>query len=468
VISIGHICLLCILASVIPLWLLARRARVFPDRRLIYLFLTLPVITTVLVLAPGSFTVTRQWALGIVDGSVVLLAVIDLLSLPQVKHFSATRSAGRIASLGKPHRVELVISNKTRRDQQIKVRDDVAEELHAQPEEFTLTLRPESRSTLHYELRPKRRGAFKLTKIYVQVRSRLRLWRRFLDCPQESVVNVYPDMKQLSQYAMLARTDRLTQIGVRRMRRVGQDHDFERLRDYTVDDNYKHIDWRSTARRNRLTVKDFQESQSQRIIFMLDCGRMMTNEADEISLLDHGLNAMLMLSYVALRQGDSVGLISFSDRVHGFVPPGGGMNQMNHLLHASFDRFPEMVESRYDQAFLYLAAHCRKRALVVLISNVIDEVNANQVERYLGSLTGRHLPLGVLLRDHRLFDAANMEQPQGRDLFRAGAAAEILSWRRQVLRDLNSKGVLSLDVYPEDLTAPLVNQYLNIKARHLL
>ncbi|MCX7428596.1 MAG: DUF58 domain-containing protein [Planctomycetia bacterium] len=275
-------------------------------------------------------------------------------------------------------------------------------------------------------------------------------------------------MKQLGQYAALARANRLNLLGVRRTRRIGQDHEFERLRDYTIDDNYKHIDWRSTARRRKLTVKDYQASQAQRILFLVDCGRMMTNEAAGLSLLDHGLNALLMLSYVALRQGDSVGLIAFSDEIHSFVPVRGGMNQMNRLLHASFDRFPRLVESRYDLAFRYLASHCRKRSLVVLISNVIDEVNTNQIERYLGNLVGRHLPLGVLLRDHRLFDAVEVEQPRDAQLWRAAAAAEILSWRHQVLTDLQSKGVLALDVFPENMTAPLINQYLEIKARHLL
>ena len=260
----------------------------------------------------------------------------------------------------------------------------------------------------------------------------------------------------MNEYALLARTNRLSLLGVRRTRRVGHDHDFERLRDYTVDDNYRHIDWRSTARRQKLTVKDFQSSQSQRIIFLLDCGRMMTNEAGGMSLLDHGLNALLMLSYVALRQGDSVGMIGFSDEIHGYVPPRSGMAQMNRLLHASFDRFPRLCESRYDQAFHYLASHCRKRSLVVLITNVIDEVNSNQIERYLTNLVGRHLPLGVLLRDHRLFDAVDVEHPSGQALWTAAAAAEILTWRRQVLTDLQTKGVLSLDVFPETLTARLV------------
>ncbi|MDX1945623.1 MAG: DUF58 domain-containing protein, partial [Pirellulaceae bacterium] len=271
-----------------------------------------------------------------------------------------------------------------------------------------------------------------------------------------------------AEYALLARTNRLSLMGVRRTRKIGLENDFERLRDYTPDDNYKFLDWRASARRRKLTVKDFQTSQSQRIIFLLDCGRLMTNEAAGLSLLDHSLNAMLMLSYVALRQGDSVGMIAFADRILSFVPPRGGMNQMNQLLHASFDRFPELVESRYDEAFLYLATHCKKRSLVVLISNVIDEVNAHQIESYLGTLVGRHLPLGVLLRDHRLFDAADLEPASDEQLYRAAAAAEILTWRHQVLRDLEHHGVLSLDVFPEDMTAPLVNSYLEIKARHLL
>ena len=177
---------------------------------------------------------------------------------------------------------------------------------------------------------------------------------------------------------------------------------------------------------------------------------------------------MLMLSYVALRQGDSVGMIAFSDQIHAFVPPRGGMNQMNRLLHASYDRFPSLVESRYDEAFLYLASHCKKRSLVVLVTNVIDEVNSHQVHQYLASLVGRHLPLGVLLRDRQLFSAADIPNPRADQLFRSAAAAEILTWRHQVLTDMEYKGVLCLDVFPEDMTAPLVNRYLDIKARHLL
>ena len=402
------------------------------------------------------------------DAAVLLVALVDLFSLPRQKSFAAERQAGRIASIDKPHRVTLTVTNRDARDYVVWVRDGAAAELRAVPEDFHLRLAGRSRSTVHYQIKSSRRGAFSLEKVHLRARGRLGMWQRLFEYPVSSPLNVYPDMKQLQEYAVLARKNRLSLLGVRRVRRIGQDNEFERLRDYTPDDNYKHIEWRTTARRSKLTVKDFQTNQSQRVIFLIDCGRMMTNEAAGLSLLDHALNAMLMLSYVALARGDSVGLLCFSDEIHGFVPPKGGPKQMNRLLHASFDRFPRLVESRYDQAFLYLSAHHRKRSLVILVTNVVDEVNANQVERYLGTLVGKHLPMGVLLRDRRMFEAVEVRDPQDAALYRGAAAADILTWRQQVLADLSAKGVLALDAFPEEMTAPLINRYLEIKARHLL
>ena len=446
-----------------PFGLLGWLLKVYPRTPLVRLALVPAGLTLLFFVTPLAF-----WVIVPLDVILLCVVVFDLFTLPTRKGFSAERETVRIASLRKPHRVALTLLNHSRRSFAATVRDGVPHELNPEPAEFDRRLPARSRLTLRYVLRPSRRGAFRVETVHLRVRSRLGLWQRMLEYPLTSILHVYPDMKQLGQYAVLARTGRLNLLGVRRTRRIGLDHDFERLRDYTVDDNYKHIDWRATARRQKLTVKDFQATQSQRIIFLMDCGRMMTNEAAGLSLLDHGLNAMLMLSYVALRQGDSVGLVSFSDEIHGFIPPRGGMNQMNRLLHASFDRFPQLVESRYDLAFRYLASHCRKRSLVVLVTNVIDEVNANQVEQYLTNLVGRHLPLGVLLRDRRLFEAVDVEQPTDEQLWPAAAAADILAWRHQVLADLQSKGVLSLDVFPEEMTAPLVNRYLEIKARHLL
>jgi uncharacterized protein (DUF58 family) len=448
---------------------LARAFGIYPRAALVWLALV-PAVASVGLLAGREF-LPLLWAL---DALIVLVMLADLFTLPRREMLAVEREMQRVASLKTPHPVTLTVSNRAKRAIDVWVRDDVPDECETDREQFLVKLAPLSRSSLTYHISALRRGAFRLQLVYVRVASRLGLWKRDFRYAAESDLHVYPDMRQMREYSLLARTDRLNLVGLRRTRRIGQDNEFERLRDYTLDDNYKHIDWRSTARRGKLTVKDFQANQSQRVLFLVDCGRMMTNTVGGISLLDHAFNAALLLSYVALNKGDSVGLLCFSDEVQAFVPPRGGMTQMNRLLHASFDRFPRLVESRYDEAFVYLNARCRKRSLVILITNIIDEVNSNQVGRYLTSLVGRHLPLGVLLRDHAIFDAANVPAMAGvaatddATLYRATAAQDIITWRTSVLRDLESQGVLALDVFPEQMTAPLVNRYLEIKARHLL
>jgi uncharacterized protein (DUF58 family) len=461
--AIGRWAGLLILLMAAPLLVLAWWKKIYPHTPLVIALLVPCLLSLLLVAQPALLAL-----IAVIDVVILVVAAGDLLTLPWKKSFAVEREATRVVSVQKKHPVTLHISNLGFRQRTGWVRDDIPQEFVADPTEFVLRLGPRSRVTVHYELTPGRRGAFSLNQVNLRVRSALGLWQRLLIYPQVTELHVYPDMKQLAEYAILARTNRLSLMGVRRTRRVGLENDFERLRDYTLDDNYKYIDWRASARRQKLTVKDFQTSQSQRIIFLLDCGRLMTNESSGLSLLDHSLNAALLLSYVALRQGDSVGMIAFADRVLRYVPPRSGMKQMNQLLHATFNRFPEMIESRYDDAFLYLNTHCKKRSLVVLVTNVIDEVNAHQVESYMRNLSGRHLPLGVILRDHRLFDAADREPASDEQLYEAAAASEILTWRHQVLRDLEHHGVLSLDVFPEDMTAPLVNSYLDIKARHLL
>ena len=307
----------------------------------------------------------------IVNLLILAVATIDLLTIIARARFEATRELLKIVSLGKMHDCQLTLTNFSKRGCEVEIRDDLPGEFKSDIEKFDYEFKPKSRASFDYQFSSRDRGRFDMNCVHLKVKSRLGLWIAHYEIPVHNEVFVYPDMKQISQYALLARTNRLNMLGVRRSRKVGQDNEFERLRDYTQDDNFKHIDWRTTARRRKLTVKDFQSNQSQRIIFMVDCGRMMTGDSEGISMLDHGLNAMLMLSYVALSQGDSVGLICFSDSIHNYTPPRPGVKHINHLLHAAFDQHASYVESRYDQAFYYLQTHCLKRSLVVLILSLI-------------------------------------------------------------------------------------------------
>ena len=406
----------------------------------------------------------------LIDLLLIIAAVTDLVLLFLLTRSGITvsRKVPSTCSLGVAFVSELQIENRSRGHLKGVIRDDLPEGFDADPASHAFHLAPLDQLTLQRRLIPGNRGAFTMERVDLKVESPLRLWNRFLSFDTFDSLSVYPNLRQLSDYALLAKTNRLSLIGVRKKRKVGQDNEFERLREYTRDDNYRHIDWRSTARRGRLTVKQFQSEQSQRIVFLLDCGRMMVNERHGMSLLDHALNSMLMMAHVALAQGDAVGLLCFSDEVHCFIPPKSGKSQLNRLIHAGFDQFPRLVESRYDQAFLYLSNHCKRRSMVVLATNVIDEVNAESIMGHLTNLHGPHLPIAVLMRDRSIFDAVEVSTENDHAIFRAAAAADVLLWRNQVLKDLIHRGVLVVDAFPDELSTPLVNKYLEVKAKHLL
>ena len=487
-------------AAILVFLLPAMLQRVFPTKLLFFIALGATLFSASLYIHDSFWHVIMT-----VDCVIALVVLLDgLVSLPLFGQvFSVRREIDRIASLARPHLVRLRIENHDKRGHRLTIKDDVWPSLCPDTESFSERLLPKrSAETLEYELEPQERGLFRLETVAIRVRSRLGFWHRYITLPCENEICVYPNLRQMTEYDLLARTDRLHQLGVRVARRLGHDNDFERLRDYQLDDQYKFIDWSATARRQKLTVKDFQMSRSQRIMFLVDCGRMMTNlSPNGLTLLDHSLNAALMLSYVALQRFDAVGMLCFSNRVINYIPPTSGQRQMNRMLHGFFNMFPEPVESRYDEAFAYLSSRCRKRTLVVLITNVADQVNAQTIQNHLVNITGRHLPLGVFLRDHEIFDpltdyfdtmteainpssqlsaqqildhhhgqsaGSTMLFAKTAEYWRAGAAADILNWRHKVINDLNHHGTLTLDVFPEDMTAPLINKYLEIKARQLL
>jgi len=453
-----------LLLCTLPLFLVAYLKKTYPLPRLYFAWLV-PLVLAAMSLAYPFLVVPVL----VLDLAFMVLVFIDIWTVAPKRNFEIERSMVRVASIAKPHSVQLHVSYRGKRPAKIKITDDFPIECPQDPQEQVFQFQNRARSTFYYEVTPSRRGEFNLENVYLCVRSWLGFWSSYhrYQCPGQ--LHVYPDLKQMSDYAMMAKTNRLSLLGFRRSRRVGQENEFERLRDFTRDDQFKFIDWRASARRNKLTVRDFQVTQSQRIVFLLDCGRMMANQSNGLTMLDHALNSTLMLAYVALSRGDSVGLLCFSDKIDCYVPPRGDAGQMNRLLHASYNIFPRMVESRYDEAFQFMKAKNPRRSLVVLVTNLIDEINANQVSQYVSNLHGKHLPLAVFLRDHHLFQPIPENPDEApADVYTAAAAADLLSWRHQVLTGMLHRGALVLDAFPESLTAPLVNQYLEIKARQML
>lgn len=437
---------------------------------LLLVLLALPAVLSIGLLIDASWL----WALLLLDATLVAVAGWDaVFGTLRGRDLQVSVTAQRTWSRGRPEPVTVTVAQHGRVAWRLVVTPDLPRVLVCEEDPAAVVLAPQGRIEVAFHARAARRGRFAINGAILAVQSRLGLWRRRLRLGDEQVVHVYPDLRQLADYALLARADRLSLIGVRSSRRIGGDTEFERLRDWHGDDEINRIDWKATARRDHLTVRDYQINQSQTVMLMLDTGRMMASRAQsaqgaEVSLLDLSIEAALMLAYVAIKQNDRVGLLAYADGVQRWLPPDSGMRQLHRLIHAVHDLEPRLVESRHDEAFMHLGRYGRKRSLVGLFTNVLDDVNADLVLRHCTSLRGRHLPLLVLLRDPDIHTTLRTPPVDELGFWRSGAAAILARWRQGVIDRLTTAGALVVDADADRLTPATISEYLRVKAKHLL
>ncbi len=442
-----------------------------PNRALVWLALV-PLVLAAIV----PFDESMLWPMLVADAGLILIATIDALATSS-KLLTVSRKTPEVFSIGRSNPVTVEIRSRTRRRLFVEVTCELFEHASAEELPLRLTLRGRARDLLRFRVVPRRRGAFVLGDLVVRYQSPLSLWKKQVRFPAHQPVRVYPDVQQVRTWELLARQDRQHSL-MRTTRKLGGESEFEQLRDYTRDDEFRSVDWKATARRGKLTARQYQLESNQNLMFVLDAGRLMTAETAGLSLFDHALNATLMLAHVASRGADRVGLLSYAEEVKAFVPPSAGRKSVQKLIQASYALHPELVEPDPERAFGLLNLRVRTRTLVVLFTQVIDERAAEELVRVTRGLFPRHLPLIVLFRDvevHALLEGQGPKALPDRhrqigelELYSRGAAAELVSWRDQLIRKLKEQGALILDVDPSDLTPALINRYLEIKARHLL
>lgn len=429
-----------------------------PTRRLVTLAALPLVVSVVAVWLPGLV-----WPMLVLDGLIVLVASVDLLlSRGAVE---VQRKHGEVQAVGRWFDVGLEVVNTGRRALRLRVVDAVPGQSTGLPGRLRLPVGSEG--TVAYRLRVDRRGEHGLGPVVVRWRSPLALWERQRCLEHHTVLRVYPNFSQLGGHGLRAREDE-RMVPLRTRRRPGGENEFERLRPYVPGDPYRHIDWKATARRREFVTREYGQESNQNIIFLLDSGRMMSARTGSLTAFDHALNAALMMGQEALRAGDRVGLLVFDQQVRAWLPPRSGARSGARLIRATYDLFPTLDEPDYAAAFGWLSQKVRRRSLVVLLTSVVDEVNAELSTALIGAMATRHLPLCVWIRDLDLEEI--LEQPaSGREaVYERCAAAELVGWRERSLKALQRRGALVVDCRPQELTSTLLARYLDIKARRLL
>ena len=400
------------------------------------------------------------------DAGVFAIALVDLVFVARAR-FEAKRTVPAVLSVGRPNAVSIQLRSLLRFGVSVELTDDGALEVVPTGVPAQIKLAPRGRVTWNYHLVPSRRGAHPLGDLWVRALSPLGLWKRQLRIPAAQTVRVYPDLQAVRIYEKLvreARDERFTRV----VRRKGGESEFERLREYTRDDDVRRIDWKATARKGIVIAREFQLERNQNIVFLLDLGRLMTAETQGLSHLDHALNATLMLSHVSVRAGDHVGLAAFDTSLRTFVAPDGGANALKRIVRATYDLFPSLIEPDYRTIFATLKMRLRKRSLLILFTQVLDHAAQRQILPLIRSLSPTHLPLCVLFRDESVEGLLRPDKTDDLSLYTRGAAAAEVMWRERVVDEMRRAGALVLYVKPEELTQQLIARYVEIKARQLL
>jgi uncharacterized protein (DUF58 family) len=405
----------------------------------------------------------------IVTGIGVLMALgLDVVLGYFLELPSAARRVAGSLPLGAWSDVRVRLRNSSERPLHLSIYDHHPERCEARGLPQAVELGAGSWTELRYQVRPINRGQHAFGPVQVRLNSPWGFWQRNGTVGQGQPVRVYPNFAVVAGSTLRATDRRLPSLGILRKRKRGEGMEFNQLREYRRGDALRQIDWNATSRMRKLISKEYQEERDQQVVMLLDCGRRMRSKEagkglldEPLSHFDHALNALLLLGYVALRQGDAVGLQTFGGPTR-VLRPRKAMPTLNAFLNALYDLEPTTHASDFLAAAKDCAARLTKRSLVVVVSNLRDE-DSEDLQPALALLRKRHLVLFASLREAALDGALQNGIHDFRDALRAGAMHDYLSARREAFDRLRAHGALCMDVLPQQLAAGLVNRYLEIK-----
>jgi uncharacterized protein (DUF58 family) len=371
-------------------------------------------------------------------------------------------------SLGEREEVKLVVENRSAAGLEGRVADHAPAALRPHPRKLTGRFDRNGRLEVAYFTVSPRRGAYHFGPVDIQVYRRDGWWRRQVRVQLLHEVAVFPNVVAIKRIQLSLRRGLRAMAGLRRARPPGASTAFAGLRDYVRGDDVRRVSWTATARRDHPVVVEVEAERGQQVMIALDCGRLMTAPAGDLDKLDHAINAALMLAWVAHAYGDRVGLMTFDDRVMGFIKPERGSAQLRRITEALYAIEAEYVEPDFGHAMTHLALRLGRRSMLVVLTDVQDPEASKELVAHCLRLAARHLVLVVAMSDPAVLAARDAPVVTSSRAYEWAAAEEFVASRRASFELLRRGGVLGLDVVAGSLSPALVERYLELKERALL
>ena len=370
-------------------------------------------------------------------------------------------------SNGDENDMEIQLTSRYPTKVHIRLLEEFPVQLQLRNVELESTILPREIKAIRYQIRPTSRGVYAFGRCHVLV-LRLGLFARKFTLNESLELPCYPSFIQMRKYQLLATTDRLVELGVKRIRRIGATLEFDHIREYVRGDEYRHLNWKATAKHKKLLVNQYQEEKSQPIYALIDTGRVMRMPFDGLTLLDYAINSTLVLANAAILKRDRAGMLTFSKAVSDHIAAEKRNNQMQLISERLYSITTAFEESEFGNLYTFCNKHINKRSLLMLYTNFETMDALSRQMAYLRMLAKTHIVVVVVFKNTELIDMAKKEGKITIDVYNQIIAQKFVYEKHLVIQELHRQGIQTIYTSPENLTINAINKYLEIKARGLL
>ena len=398
-----------------------------------------------------------------------LLVIIEIILLyGNHNGIMANRNMADRLSNGDQNDIFIHISNKYSFSVSIRVIDEVPFQFQYRDISFRFTIKSKSDKTITYQLRPVKRGEYGFGALNIYVSGNIGFAARRYKFDQNKIAAVYPSYLQLRKYELMAISNRLSELGIKKIRKIGHALEFEQIKEYVQGDDIRTINWKATARKNNLMINHYQEEKSQNVYSVIDKGRVMRMPFEKLSLLDYAINAALVISSIAIRKEDKAGIITFNHKIGSILPAGKVGSQMQKVQEVLYNQKTNYKESNFDLLYATLKQKINQRSLILLYTNFESLSGLERQLPYLQRISKNHVLVVIFFENTELNDLLKNESTNTEEIYVKTIAEKFAFEKKQIVKELKRHGIHAVLTAPKNLTVDTINAYLEIKARGLI
>ncbi|MDQ3048626.1 MAG: DUF58 domain-containing protein [Bacteroidota bacterium] len=400
---------------------------------------------------------------------ILALVVSDILILYLNKDgIFARRDTLDKLSNGDDNPVQIYIENRYLFTARLSVLDELPFQFQARDTVFKLSLSSGKNKIIQYDVHPVKRGEYFFGAVNVFVKSPIGLIQKRYKFSQDMKVPVYPSFMQMRKYELLAISNRLTDSGIKKIRRRGNNAEFDQIKDYVSGDDYRTVNWKATARKNKLMVNQFQDERSQQVYSVIDMGRVMRMPFEGLSLLDYAINSSLVISNIAMLKQDKAGLITFSHKVQSILPADRRNAQLQKILQLLYNQKTGYLETDYENLYVNIRSKVNQRSLLLLYTNFESVSGLQRQLKYLRRLAKDHLLVVIFFENTELRSFLEKPAESTEEVYNKVIAEKFSYEKKLIVKELEKYGIHSILTSPQKLSVNTINKYLELKARGLI